>query len=245
MVAIIHIGVGSNVVCSSGLGNARALVRGTDNRRFHAFLCPFEIKNRLNGITKMKRTIAKCFLQRKAKKTVANDYSVVTMECDRMHFDSFVPKVMLLLVFLSFSFATLGAKSRITDTRYDIEGVETGQRGTYLVKVYVYSKKSSVTTEEFKFAAVHGVLFRGFAAKGFGTQKPIAKPETESQHADFFHAFFNNGDYAAYAQVVNPVADRIKIGKEYKIAATVSISKDELRKTLEGAGIIRSLNSGF
>ena len=37
MVAIIHIGVGSDVVCSSGLGNARALVRGTDNRRFHAF----------------------------------------------------------------------------------------------------------------------------------------------------------------------------------------------------------------
>ena len=37
MVAVIHIGVGSDVVCSSGLGNARALVRGTDNRRFHAF----------------------------------------------------------------------------------------------------------------------------------------------------------------------------------------------------------------
>ena len=193
----------------------------------------------------MKRTIAKCFLQRKAKKTVANDYSVVTMECDRMHFDSFVPKVMLLLVFLSFSFATLGAKSRITDTRYDIEGVETGQQGTYLVKVYVYSKKSSVTTEEFKFAAVHGVIFRGFAGKGFGAQKPIAKPEAQTQHADFFNAFFNNGDYAAYAQVVNPVADRVKIGKEYKIAATVSVSKDELRKTLEGAGVIRSLNSGF
>ena len=37
MEMIIHIGVGSDVVCSSGLGNARALVRGTDNRRFHAF----------------------------------------------------------------------------------------------------------------------------------------------------------------------------------------------------------------
>lgn len=159
--------------------------------------------------------------------------------------DSFVSKAMLLLVFLSFSFATLGAKSRITDTRYDIEGVETGQQGTYLVKVYVYSKKSSVSTEEIKFAAVHGVIFRGFAGKGFGAQKPIAKPEAQTQHADFFNAFFNNGDYAAYAQVVNPVADRVKVGKEYKIAATVSVSKDELRKTLEGAGVIRNLNSGF
>ena len=33
----IHIGVGSDVVCSSGLGNARALTRGTDNRTTHAF----------------------------------------------------------------------------------------------------------------------------------------------------------------------------------------------------------------
>ena len=43
MVAIIHIGVGSDVVCSSGLGNARALGSGTDNRRFHAFLCCYHI----------------------------------------------------------------------------------------------------------------------------------------------------------------------------------------------------------
>lgn len=193
----------------------------------------------------MERTIAKCFSLRKADRTVTNDCSIVKKMCNMVFFDSFVSKAMLILVFLSFSFATLDAKSRITDTRYDIEGVETGQQGTYLVKVYVYSKKSSVTTEEFKFAAVHGVIFRGFAGKGFGAQKPIAKPETQTQHADFFNAFFNNGDYAAYAQVVNPVVDRVKVGKEYKIAATVSVSKDELRKTLEGAGIIRSLNSGF
>ena len=193
----------------------------------------------------MERKIAKCFSQRKADRTVKNDCCVVKKKCNMLRVDSFVSKAMLLLVFLSFSFATLGAKSRITDTRYDIEGVETGQQGTYLVKVYVYSKKSSVSTEEFKFAAVHGVIFRGFAGKGFGAQKPMAKPEAQTQHADFFNVFFNNGDYTAYAQVVNPVADRVKVGKEYKIAATVSVSKDELRKTLEGAGVIRSLNSGF
>lgn len=193
----------------------------------------------------MERKIAECFSQRKADMTAMNDCSIVKNKCNMLRVDSFVSKAILLLVFLSFSFATLGAKSRITDTRYDIEGVETGQQGTYLVKVYVYSKKSSVTTEEFKFAAVHGVIFRGFSGKGFGAQKPIAKPEAQTQHADFFNAFFDNGDYAAYAQVVNPVADRVKVGKEYKIVATVSVSKDELRKTLEGAGVIRSLNTGF
>lgn len=29
--SIFHIGVGSNVVCSTAIGDARALVRGTDN----------------------------------------------------------------------------------------------------------------------------------------------------------------------------------------------------------------------
>ena len=57
--------------------------------------------------------------------------------------------------------------------------------------------------------------------------------------------FFNNGDYTAYARVVDPVADRVKVGKEYKMAAIVSVSKDELRKALEKEGVIRSLNSGF
>ena len=36
-VAIVHIGVGSGVVCSTGLGNARASVRGIDNKRSHVF----------------------------------------------------------------------------------------------------------------------------------------------------------------------------------------------------------------
>ena len=81
--------------------------------------------------------------------TVTNDCSIVKDRCNMLHIDSLVSKAMMLLVFLIFSFATLDAKSRITDTRYDIEGVETGQQGTYLVKAYVYTKKSSVSTEEF------------------------------------------------------------------------------------------------
>ena len=36
-----HIGVGSNVVCSTLIGNARASTRGMDNKTVHAFLCPY------------------------------------------------------------------------------------------------------------------------------------------------------------------------------------------------------------
>ena len=60
MVAIIHIGVGSDVVCSFGLGNAKALVRGTDSRRFHAFLCPF-VKCMIKWHNKMEKVFTTYF----------------------------------------------------------------------------------------------------------------------------------------------------------------------------------------
>lgn len=152
----------------------------------------------------------------------------------------------LLCVCLFSSMQVDAKKTDITSTRYDIEGVETGQQGTYLVKVYIYTKKGVATTEEIKYAAVHGVIFRGFSGKGFASQKAMASPTIEKQKSDYFKAFWENGDYLAYASIVNATADRIKIsGKEYKIGAIVSVSKDALRKDLEKAGIIKSLNSGF
>lgn len=159
---------------------------------------------------------------------------------------SMVKVVMLLFaIVLSTSF-TFAKKVKITETRYDIEGVETGVQGTFLVKVYVFTSKPEATTEQIKYAAVHGVLFKGFSGKGFATQKALAQSEIETQKADFFSAFWDNGDYLAYANIVNAVADRFKVSnKEYKIGAIVSVSKDSLRKLLEDNGIIKGLNSGF
>lgn len=156
-------------------------------------------------------------------------------------------KVTLFFLVLILSTSCAFAKeAKITETQYDIEGIETGTQGTYLVKVYIYTRKPTATTEQIKYAAVHGVLFRGFSGKGFAAQKAIVRPEVESQKADFFNAFWSNGDFLPYASIVNAVADRVKMSKkEYKIGAIVSVSKDSLRKSLEDAGIIKGLNSGF
>ena len=150
-------------------------------------------------------------------------------------------KKLLIFLFLMLSILSLQAKKvDITQTRYDIEGVNTGTQGNFLVKVYIYTNKGEATTEQLKYAAVHGVLFRGFAGKGFANQKALARPEIEKQKNDFFNAFWGNGDYLQFASVINAVADRVKISsKEYKIGAIVSVSKESLRKTLESAGIIR------
>lgn len=154
-------------------------------------------------------------------------------------------KFVVFLFCLFFVCTSVFAKKDVTTTRYDIEGYEVGTQGTYLVKVFIYTKKPDVTVEEFKYAAVHGVIFKGISGKNFTNQKPLAQADTQLQNQDYFHEFFNNGDYLNYAKIINPAADRIKVGKEYKIVAIVSVSKDNLRKALEKAGVIRGLNTLF
>ena len=39
--------------------------------------------------------------------------------------------------------------------------------------------------------------------------------------------------------------ETVKVGKEYKVGCVVSVRKDDLRRALEAAGIIRGLSTGF
>ena len=48
-----------------------------------------------------------------------------------------------------------------------------------------------------------------------------------------------------YASIMEGTTEIVKVGKEYKVGVVVSVRKDDLRKALEAAGIIRGLNSGF
>ena len=87
---------------------------------------------------------------------------------------------------------------------------------------------------------------------GCKTQKPLVRnPNIENEKADFFKEFFaEGGKYMKYVSVTNDGAvgagDRLKISKrEYKIGVIVSVRKDQLRKDLENAGIVKGLSSGF
>ena len=139
------------------------------------------------------------------------------------------------------------------DWRYEIECAGIGSDGTYLVKVWSYSKKPSIAITQAKKNAVHGIIFKGFAGGGQGCvpQKPLANnPNLEMEKADFFEPFFEEG--GKYMKFVTESSagmvgaeDRLKVGKEYKVGVIVSVSKDLLRQDLEAAGIVRGLNSGF
>lgn len=164
--------------------------------------------------------------------------------------------IMLSLLLGVSSIAFAGAKKKANnDTknwRYDIEAAGVGTQGTYLVKVWSYSKKPKIAMEQAKKNAVHGIVFKGFVGKpGVPGQKPLASsPAIEQEKQQFFDEFFaDGGKYMKYVfeSTAGAVAaeDRMKVGKEYKIGVVVSVNVDALRKDLEAAGVIKGLSSGF
>ena len=151
----------------------------------------------------------------------------------------------------AFSQAVRKANKDTKNWRYEIECVGIGKEGTYLIKVWSYSKKPAVAMNQCKKNAVHGVIFQGFAGGGQGcvSQKPLTNnPELEQEKADFFENFFaDGGKFMKYVGEANDgeVNDRVKVGKEYKVGVILTVMKDNLRKDLEAAGIIKKLDSGF
>ncbi len=142
------------------------------------------------------------------------------------------------------------AERATREWRYEIECVGTGSEGSYLIKVWSYSKKATVAIEQVKKNAVHGIVFKGFAGAGQGctSQKPLTNnPALEQERADYFDDFFDDG--GKFMKFVSASGDGnaqvMKVGKEYKVGVVVSVMKDQLRKDLEAAGVIKGLSSGF
>jgi hypothetical protein len=160
---------------------------------------------------------------------------------------------LILASGLSHKASAQAARKADKDTKnfeYEIECAGVGKDGTYLVKVWSYSKKANVALDQAKKNAVHGIVFKGFAGGGNGctAQKPLASsPAIEQERADFFDIFFaDNGKYMKYVGSSGDGAtERVKVGKEYKVGVIVSVQKDALRKDLEAAGIVKGLSSGF
>ncbi len=166
--------------------------------------------------------------------------------------------VLLILAILSFSLTVNAQKRKANkDTekwKYEIECAGTGSQGTYLVKVWSYSKKPKIAIEQAKKNAIHGIIFKGFSGGGQGctSQKALARtPSLEFDHADFFKEFFKDG--GRYMKFVSSSTDAsvgagdvLKVSKKlYKVGVVVSVQKDALRKDLEAAGILKGLASGF
>lgn len=161
----------------------------------------------------------------------------------------------LFLTTISINVVAQARKKADKDTeiwRYEIEALQTGVTGSYLIKVWSYSKKPEVAIEQSKKNAIHGIIFKGFTGKsGVPGQNPLANnANLEEEKSDFFKPFFvDGGKYMKFVSTSTDGAvaaeDRMKMGKEYKVGVIVSVNVAELRKDLENAGIIKSLSRGF
>ncbi|MEG2370581.1 MAG: hypothetical protein RSB23_05395 [Alistipes sp.] len=162
----------------------------------------------------------------------------------------FLLVISLILAVNCFADKQQKADAETDKFRYDIEYARAAADGMCQVKVWSYSKKSRIAAEQCRKNAVHGIIFKGYAAGDGSTasQRPLVKNvSVQNEKADFFEAFFNDG--GNYRQFVSTITDGSmevkKVGKQYKVGVVVTVSKDQLRKFLEEAGVIRSLTSGF
>ena len=132
----------------------------------------------------------------------------------------FVGRIIMTVLFV---FICIGAHAGDDPLKYEIEGEGVGAQGIYLVKVTVIQKKSKLDVDVIKKCAVHGVLFKGFSSQTSRTrQKPLAG-----------------------SMVVGENLSVVKMGKQYRISAVVSVAKDALYQELVSAGVIKGLNNGF
>lgn len=160
-------------------------------------------------------------------------------------------RYIILLLLLCFSSQALLAKKKVDREtfawRYEVEDIgQTGKQGTAIFKVWTYAKKKDVALMQAAKNAAHAIVF-----KGYGIQKPLATDGTvyENNRAFFNDFFRTGGDYQQFVTLVNNGAleagDVIKLKKEYKVGVKVVVRKDDLRKYLEKAGVIKAMNSMF
>lgn len=154
----------------------------------------------------------------------------------------------LISLFLCLMVCSLACMADDKLPEYALEGAGTGAQGSYLIKISLISKDKKPDDSKLLRAAVHGVLFKGFNNKELRQhQKPLAgSPAVEAQHPDYFNSFFaDGGAYTNYADVVSGSRQVMKTGKKYRVTVTVTVYKDQLRKDLESAGVLKGLNSIF
>ena len=140
------------------------------------------------------------------------------------------------------------AKDKEKPLEYSIQSAGSANQGYYLVEVSAMVDKAKQVSEDIVLkCAVHGVLFRGFAAAQGGTaQRPLTgSAMQEMQHKEFYDAFFQNGSYKSYATFVNGSMKTTRVGKQFKVTGIVNVAKEQLRRDLEKAGMIKGLSSGF
>ncbi len=136
--------------------------------------------------------------------------------------------------------------SAFSQSDYQADIMDIGKQGTVIAKVWGIGKNIDLAKDNARKNAVHALLFKGFTSSlnvNSSDLRPILDNDIKNSNQEYFSKFFSDkGGYSKYVQCVNPnctleANDRIKIGKQYKVAITVTLYRDLLIKELESSGI--------
>ena len=170
---------------------------------------------------------------------------------------------MLLVAFMFLIWNSNAQKNQLqqdaatSQWKYDLECYGgTARNGYKMVKVWSYSIKTSLATDQAKKNAVHGIIFKGFAGQQKtckGARPLMNRDMTDKEYKEFFRTFFQDGGefnrFVTNAADYNGIAEVQKISSKkkgrrkdkfhkYKIGVVVTVSTKELRKYLEKKKII-------
>ncbi len=121
--------------------------------------------------------------------------------------------------------------------------------GQSIVNVLVYADKKEKRSSDdlVKLSVVRGVMFQGiFDNEGRSLKKSIFDdPNIEKTRSDFFEAFFRDGIYRKYANIVGTSLSAMKNKKTKKteITAQVIVDREALIKYLETAGVLKGFSN--
>lgn len=127
---------------------------------------------------------------------------------------------------------------------YEIQHQGSGA-GTETVKVFSYAKNEKEGIELGKLNAIRAILFKGIPNADF--QKPmVAEVGAEEKYKSYFNEFLKpGGKYLKFVALSSSNLDVFTSSEQQKVGIIVTIQKDNLRKELEAANIIKALNNGF
>jgi hypothetical protein len=135
-----------------------------------------------------------------------------------------------------------------TIDNYEAECAGVGKEGTKLWKIWGYGKKPDAAILQAKRNAVHAAIFKGvYTGTCPKTEPLLTDPGAEEKNQDYFDNFFRiGGKYLDFVALTGDgMEERVKVGRQYKVAVIVSVMYSQLRRELENAGIVKSLNNGF
>lgn len=161
---------------------------------------------------------------------------------------------LFILMFQAFN-VIAAPKDDTANYHYELESYKglTAPKGYKAVKVWNYGKREKVTKRLCMQTAVHGILFKGFAAADMQSSEKGMKalvPDGYDAHKEYFDGFFESGAFEKYVQLTNngmlDAADVMKVNKrEYRIGMVVFINVEALKQQLIKDKVIKGLDFLF